>query len=283
MVYALKFFKNLFVIAILIAAAILAMRYFSHISRTQEANAWQDPQTWTNPDIVEYLQNAPIIAQEPMASYLKRSGFKADFSNKVYIVTFANKAQAVFKPEEYEVDPLPYAEEAAYNASVFLGFPHIPPTTIRTIKDQTGSLQLFVKTDIDLLQNGAFHSFLQRVDQEEFALLKIFYFVFGQWDTSPGNLLSIERENKILPVCIDNGTIKYLQVGPYGTMPFVVVSPYSPTRSTITHLPNLPDKIYRASELLQSNLDISHDALRHLRKVAEKPYSNEHRRFFIAQ
>ncbi len=271
MVYLLKKFKKLFIITALIAGIV-------HYSVAHGVETWQNPQTWKNLDIATYLQNAPIISQEPMTTYLHQNGFEADFSNEVYVVTLANGSKAVFKPIPNPENHSAYAEEAAYKASVVLSFPYIPPTIIRTIGNQTGSLQLFVTPDVDLLKEGAFLSFLQQIDEEAFALLKIFYFVFGQWDTGAHNLLSIKQNTKTVPICIDNAGIKDIQIGHYGQMPFVAVYPNNPI---ITHLPSVPEKIDQASSLLESNL--SYGTLEHLDPIAKDPSLNKRRRFFSAQ
>ncbi len=278
MVYSLKFLKKLLVIIILIIVAALAIRYFSHVAHAQISNAWQDPQTWKNSDIARYLQNAPIVSQEPMATYLHKNGFEVDFTSEVHLITFINGTKAVFKPIPDPENHSAYAEEAAYKASVVLGFPHVPPTIIRTIGNQTGSLQLFVTSDIDLLKEGAFLTFLQQVDQEAFALLKIFYFVFGQWDTGAHNLLCIKQDDKTIPICIDNAGIQDIQIARYGQMPFVASYPNNPI---VTSLPVIPPRVHRASNLLKNPL--SYGTLEYLNAIAKNPSFNRRRRFFVGQ
>lgn len=116
-----------------------------------------------------------------MKEHLESCGKKAEFDGEVYFVELDNGLKAVFKsfPQDDLGDA--YAEVAAYDASVVLGFPYIPPTVMKTIKDKKGSLQLFVETDIDPLAPGVYEATLKKVSQDDIANLKLFYFVFGQW------------------------------------------------------------------------------------------------------
>ncbi len=115
------------------------------------------------------------------------------------------------------------AEVIAYKASVLLGFPYIPPTILTEINGQKGSLQLFVETSLDLLQPGAYKSVLQQADKDDLAALKLFYFIFGQWDSGAHNLLALKRGEKTYLIAIDNSGICNRQFVRYGELPFVRV------------------------------------------------------------
>lgn len=84
-----------------------------------------------------------------------------------------------------------------------------------------GSLQLYVETSIDLLVNGEYQKFLKQVDDTDLINLKIFYFVFGQWDSGAHNMLAYQNGNKVYPIAIDNSAIRNHQYVKYGQLPFV--------------------------------------------------------------
>jgi hypothetical protein len=92
---------------------------------------------------------------------------------------------------------------------------------IREVNGRKGSLQLFVETSIDALAPGVFDQTLKEVDRDELAHLKLFYFVFGQWDTGPHNILIIEDQTKKHLIAIDNSGIRNRQHVRYGELPFV--------------------------------------------------------------
>jgi hypothetical protein len=167
------------------------------------------------------LSHQPVLSRVPMETFLQNKGYKIDFYGDVYHVTLKGGTEAVFKallPDDYGDI---HAEVAAFKASQFLGFPNIPPTLIRTLNDQTGSLQLYAKPSIDALKPGVYKKALQQVDKDALANLKLFYFVFGQWDSGPHNLIIQQKDNKIQLIAIDNSGIRNKQHVRYGELPFV--------------------------------------------------------------
>lgn len=142
---------------------------------------WHNPQQWHDPYISTFLQTAPIISQEPMGEFLQRNNRIVDFTNDVILVTLPHDIKAVFKCAE-SIDDCDdaKAEVIAYALSCSLGFPHIPPVTLRTIDGNIGSIQLFVETSLDLLLDDVFQEILQSADEHDLNNLKIFYFVCGQ-------------------------------------------------------------------------------------------------------
>jgi hypothetical protein len=87
-----------------------------------------------------------------------------------------------------------------------------------------GSLQLFVDTKIDLLAKGEYQKVLAKASDVDNANLRIFYFVFGQWDSGAHNLLAYDDADKTYLVAIDNSSIRNHQnVKNYGDLPFVRV------------------------------------------------------------
>ncbi|HXF91059.1 MAG TPA: hypothetical protein VNJ29_03920 [Candidatus Nitrosotenuis sp.] len=177
--------------------------------------------SWKKPQIANQLKKEKVISMISMRDYLKSQGKKADFMGNVFLVELANGLRGVFK--SFSPDDLgdAYAEVAAYKASLVLGFPYVPPTVIRTIKGKRGSLQLFVETTIDPLAPGVFEQALTEADLDDVANLKIFYFIFGQWDTGPHNILIYDEQGKKRLIAIDNSGIRNHQHVIYGDLPFV--------------------------------------------------------------
>jgi hypothetical protein len=170
--------------------------------------------------ILNMLQNSEVAKIQDIRSFLLKKGKKLDFEGNVLLVTFTNGVKAVFKNFDDRDDAL--SEVAAYKASTKLGFPCIPPTVIRTIKGKTGSLQLFIDTNIDLLNTHEYDKIIQSVDTKTRSNLKIFYFVLGQWDSGPHNLLAHKDKNgNLFLLAIDNSGIKSRQKVIYGNLPFV--------------------------------------------------------------
>lgn len=179
------------------------------------------PDNWKNSEIATLLKKGKVISMRPMKEHLESCGKKVEFDGEVYLVELDNGLKAVFKSFSQEHIGDAYGEVAAYEASVVLGFPHIPPTVMKTIKDKKGSLQLFVETDIDPLTPGVYEAALKEVPAEDVANLKLFYFVLGQWDTGPHNTLIVKDKNKTHLIAIDNSVICIPQHVTYGELPFV--------------------------------------------------------------
>lgn len=181
------------------------------------------PKNWKNSEISKLLKKGKVVSMRPMRAHLKSCGKRAEFDGDVYLVELDNGLKAVFKslPKDDLGDA--YAEVAAYEASVVLGFPHIPPTIMTEIKGMKGSLQLFVETDIDALDPGVYDTALKEASAEDVANLHLFYFIFGQWDTGPHNILIFKDQEKTHLVAIDNSGIRNHQHVKYGSLPFVRV------------------------------------------------------------
>lgn len=182
------------------------------------AHQFENPATWSDLAIVQMLKTAKIIDIKPMRQALKEQGRYIDFDGEVFLVILENGIKAVFKESETSCSA---AEIAAYKASLYLGFPHVPPVALREHAGMKGSIHLFVNTSIDLLKANEYKKALQKMSQEDIDNLKIFYFIFGQWDTGPHNLLTCCDGSKVYPIAIDNAAIQSIQYVRYGELPFV--------------------------------------------------------------
>lgn len=186
------------------------------------------------------LKTLSVQSVVPMREFLQSKSQMATFDNVVKLVTLADGTKAVFKPVPPEDIADAHAEVAAFKAAQFLGFPEIPPTVIRKINGEIGSLQLYVEPSFDLMKPGKYQEVLNKVASEDLANLKLFYFVFGQWDTGPQNLIvqtGKKNSEQFQLVAIDNSGIKSRQYVHYGNLPFVRVSYSDSLNTNDWHLP----------------------------------------------
>jgi hypothetical protein len=168
------------------------------------------------------LATSQVINMVPMRDYLTGRQKVVCFTSDVFLVSLENGLKAVFKTCEALHGA--YAEVAAYKASRFLDIDLVPPTIIRTINDQTGSLQLFIESSFDLTESDEKYDWaLEHADGDNVANLKMFCFVFGQWDTGRHNLLVAKSGDSLKFVAIDNAGIADRQYVHYGEYPFVKI------------------------------------------------------------
>ncbi len=196
--------------------------FFAHISSLcLSPKDFQSPKNWSNPEICNFLKNSKVLHIEPIQNFLKGNNKKFYFTSKIFLITLTNNIKAVFKPSESFTKSFPSkSETAAYQASLFLEFPHIPPTVTRTINNESGSLQLFVDTKIDLLKKNEYEHVLNNIEKETLENIKIFQFIFGQWDSTLENLIALNHNNKLFLIAIDNSEIYRNQYVQYGNIPF---------------------------------------------------------------
>lgn len=197
------------------------------ISNYCEPTNFSDPRSWKSHEkfLEETLLNGNILSIENMGNYLKRNGKSSDFSGKVYKIDLDGGIEAVFKVSDSYQSSL--AETAAYRMSKELKFFYVPPTVSRNIvidgENRSGTLQLFISTNIDLCaieDEDEFNSYLKNnTNKDDLENFKIYNFVFGQWDVGGPNLF-IKNE---IPISFDNEHILDLSYFPsYGEMPVVL-------------------------------------------------------------
>lgn len=207
----------------LISAATSTIAMEEDHEKTRKRIINTHPENWKTPEIATLLKNGKVLSMRPMREHLESSGKTAEFDGEVYLVELDNGLKAAFKSLPNDDIGDVYAEVAAYQASVVLGFPHIPPTVMTTIKGMKGSLQLFVETEIDALAPGTYEAALKEASADDLANLKLFYFVFGQWDSGAHNILILKDQEKTHLIGIDNSGIRNHQYATYGSLPFVRV------------------------------------------------------------
>lgn len=167
--------------------------------------------------IEERLRVEKVAHVEPMSRYLSKhhKGVKAPVT--MLFVTLESGLRAVFKPGSYA-----YAEVAAYKASKALGLRLVPPTAIRTIDGIHGSLQYFVESPFrDLRKEHSSFQLFKQLDRKVLSDMKLFYFVFGQWDTHNGNQIIAVHNNKLYLALIDNAGMLHRSYTRYGDYSFI--------------------------------------------------------------
>ena len=128
---------------------------------------------------------------------MSQSILKSYRKNKpsVYLLLFENGMKAVFKPNrslQWQISAL-----RAYHFSQLLGLKLVPPTTIRTIDGQTGTIQLFVEGFRATPSNLNKHlSSFQKQD------IYLFQAILGERDFHSEHIL-LDQECKT-PLLIDN-------------------------------------------------------------------------------
>lgn len=165
-------------------------------------------------DIAQQLQKEAIRKNNGLEDYFKKHKKNIDCGNRMRMITLDSGLKGVFKPGEYG-----YAEVAAYKASRAIGLRLVPPTVLRTIDGQTGSLQFYIETKTDF--SAASKKYLQMLHPKVVSDMKVFYFVFGQWDIHKGNQVIHFRNGKPYLGLIDNAGMLHRMQVQYGKNPFI--------------------------------------------------------------
>lgn len=185
-----------------------------HLFRSISQPEWDDHLDLQT--IEDRLQNEEITHAERISHYLEKQGKASKASNHMLFVMLESGLKAVFKPGEYA-----YAEAAAYRANKALGQRLVPPTVLRTVNGKEGSLQFLVESKGDLrkIPHGA--DLINKVSAKDRSDMKIFYFVFGQWDAHIGNQLVNIHHDKAHLALIDNAGILHRSYAHYGDYFFI--------------------------------------------------------------
>ena len=160
-----------------------------------------------------------------MEEFLLNKGRIAHFTSEVYLVELASGIKAVLKLADTTWPRDAISEVAAYKASQFLEIHLVPPTVLFIKDDLVGSLQLYVEPSFDLMVADNYEQARKRISAEDLANIELFYFVFGQWDPDPSNLIALEVEGRVHFALIDNAAIGFAQKARYGDYPFVLCFP----------------------------------------------------------
>ena len=169
------------------------------------------------------LETSPIVRIRTLKDFLESEyRFRWQGSNQLFLLELAGGTRAVFRTED-----MPWgstAEVSGYRFARALGSRLVPPTVRRVLQrgagvpgwawptaSRLGSLQLFVE--------AAGHPHVRDLlTPKERSDVEVISFVFGRYDTHPGNLL-IDPSGA--PVMIDFEVSMNLQQSRYGEVPFV--------------------------------------------------------------
>ncbi|MGX6960644.1 MAG: hypothetical protein ACIPMY_05475 [Rickettsia endosymbiont of Pentastiridius leporinus] len=232
----------------------LTLIYLLIFSSLCYGNSFNIPTSWKNPEILKTLRSSKIEKIEAMKEILSKDNKIIEFDGEVFLITFDNNVKAVFKTVPFDDLGDAHAEVAAYKTSQILDFPYIPPTVIRKINGKFGSLQLYIDSSIDLLKEGEYKKALTRVSSEDQANLRIFYYVFGQWDSGPHNLLLVTDQGKDYFIAIDNSAVRNHQHVKIGDLPFVRVLYSEKLNTNDWHKPFPFDEAKTIEKLNEENL-----------------------------
>lgn len=166
--------------------------------------AWDDRLDHTT--VKDRLITEPVKDTMSFRRYLSEKGQNSLPSHSVRLIILEDGLKAIFKEGTYH-----FAEVAAYRASNALGLRLVPPTVFRMIDGTPGSLQFYVK-GYDLAGLNTSKE-LKKVGKKAKRDMRLFYYVFGQWDVHGGNQL-ISKDGSL--ALIDNSGILHKTHGSYG-------------------------------------------------------------------
>lgn len=154
---------------------------------------------------------------EPMRIVLKEKGEEACYTSDVYRIQRQDDSSMwVLKPSKSFQNPV--GEVLAYKLSESLELGLVPETNLVWYKGQLGSIQRYVE---NTKHSRGYKSILEDDKRKDIQRLKLFWFMLGQWDVYPENVL-VRDDNSL--VAIDNANILNKQrVNQYGELPFVYV------------------------------------------------------------
>lgn len=176
--------------------------------------AWDDNLNFEA--IEQSLAHEKIKYAQPMGRFLEKEGKKSAAPNGMKLIVLESGIKAVFKPGEYA-----YGEVAGYNANKTLSQRLVPPTVMRMIDGEKGSLQFYVESSVELRKNPDQKAIFNKVPEKDLCDMKMFYYVFGQWDGHAGNQIIAFHNGKAHLALIDNGGILHMSHTRYGGYSFI--------------------------------------------------------------
>lgn len=174
--------------------------------------AWDDH--LDHETIEQRLSTEAIVDVSSLQSYLTKRGISAHPTHDVRIVKLESGLLGVFKRGDYH-----HGEVAAYRASKALGLRLVPPTVYRRVKGMEGSMQFYIEApSISKVSN--MKSLTKKVGPKAVSDMRLFYYVFGQWDVHSGNQLIASYGDKHYLALIDNSVVLHLTYDTYGGSTF---------------------------------------------------------------
>ncbi len=173
---------------------------------------WDD--TLDHELVEQQLTTGKIMKVMDLREYLAKKGVHARPTHQVFFVQLENGLKGVFKQGAYR-----HGEVAAYRASKALGLRLVPPTVYRTIKGKKGSLQFLIEAP-SISGVSTMKRLEKKVGKKAVCDMKLFYYVFGQWDIHAGNQLVASYDGKDYLALIDNSVMLHRTYDTYGGATF---------------------------------------------------------------
>jgi hypothetical protein len=184
------------------------------------------------------FESTSIVKLIPMHEHLQKNNAQVDYSSDVYFAECVDGKRGVFKVQ-HDTEGEMFAEVAAYRASEWLGLHMVPPTIItRDAHGRWGSLQDYIEPAFDWIKIGKTKCIEELVDQSEVDAMRLFYFVFGQWDIGASNQIIYTKEGKNHIALIDNGVLYDEQQIQYSDFAFIHYG--APYREPVNYLSKTP-------------------------------------------
>jgi hypothetical protein len=177
-------------------------------------------------EMEKLLYKGRIVQSKDIRAFLKKSGKVPTGLHPIRIVQLDNGVKAVVKESK-----ACYGEVAAYKAAKFLGIRLVPPTILQDLNGGKASFQFYVASPIDLKKISP-SSVFQGLSKKDVSDKDVFYYIFGQWDTHPGNQMVSKYNKKHHLALIDNAGI--LRLLPHHKMGVQVI--FASTLKAITAL-----------------------------------------------
>ena len=176
--------------------------------KTKHARCWNDIDFEKTE---KALLTSPVLKKVLLGEYLKI--FIRPENPVIFLLFLKNGLKAVFKPRR--PDRSIYAAVMMYHFSQFMKWKLVPPTVVRTIGGEKGSVQLFI-------EGSRFNRSTEKLTSIQKSDIFTYYFVSGESDTSSRNILLGKTCGK--PALIDNSQIFSDYVyAEYGDYPFLRV------------------------------------------------------------
>lgn len=168
-------------------------------------------------------QNEVLKIEKRKIKDLKEITKERDFHSIIFVMdnTDSNapelKAKWILKSANKKVEMV--AERFAYLVSKNLNLNLVPTTFLVKWKNKLWVMQRFIENGVRK-SDKVYNDLLKR-ETKDIQVLKLFWFLLGQWDCGNENLFFLRENDKSSPQAIDNGAISIpTYVQSYGAIPF---------------------------------------------------------------
>ena len=220
--------------AVIFGAILYFILFFGYITITFKYN---DKKCWND---INFKKTEEILATQSIKNkiLIENNITKKLFAGKssnIFLLTFKNNLKAIFRPISNNLSIASLLLN--YHFSELMGFKFIPPTVIRTVDGQKGSIQLFVNNISNYYQQ------LKSLDLKTKNNLYVFYFMFGLLDHSEIDIIVGKNCNQPALFDINENMGVFLSITQYGDFPYLKIPhPYKKDKLIFFDYVNLPFK-----------------------------------------